>query len=230
MRVTSLVSLTMVLLLAAVPAVSAAEADRLREAAEVVRELRTAPDSGIPATVWDDADCVVVIPDMKRAAFIFGGDYGRGAMSCRTASGWSAPLFMRLAKGSWGLQIGAEETDLVLLVMQRSGVDKLLETDITLGVDASVAAGPVGRSASAATDAQLKAQILSYSRSQGAFVGINLSGGLLEPDEDANDEWYAGPYEPRQVLFGNVATAKAEAQEFVAALGRGDARATTGQR
>src|SRR5262245_9805417 len=127
---------------------------------------------------------------MKKAAFVVCGEYGSGVMSCRQANGWSAPVFMQLAKGSWGLQIGAEQTDLVLLVMNRRGLDKLLEDKVSLGADASVAAGPVGRSATAATDAQLGAEMLSYSRSQGLFAGINLSGGVLRPDKEAQTRAY----------------------------------------
>lgn len=208
---------------------AAAEPDRLREAADVVRALRTMPE-GIPEDLWSKAECVTVIPSMKKAAFVFGGEYGRGAMSCRTTSGWSAPLFVQLAKGSWGLQIGAEAVDLVLLVMNRQGVDKMLDNKVTLGADASVAAGPIGRTGSAATDAVLNAQILSYSRAKGLFAGINLSGGVLQPDKDANQDFYGRPLPARDILFSNVvAPSQATAQDFVNALGR-DARATTGQR
>src|SRR4030095_13445389 len=135
---------------------------------------------------WDRARCVIVIPDLKKAAFVFGGEYGKGAMSCRAGEAWSAPLFMQLAKGSWGFQAGAEEADLVLLVMNEGGVQKLLSNKVNLGADASVACGPVGRKAGASTDAALTTEILSYSRSRGLFAGINLSGGMLRPDEDTN--------------------------------------------
>lgn len=208
---------------------SAAEPERLREAADVVRALRTVPE-GIPEDLWNRAECIAVIPSMKKAAFVFGGEYGRGAMSCRTTSGWSAPLFVQLAKGSWGLQIGAEAVDLVLLVMNRQGVDKMLDNKMTLGADASVAAGPVGRSGAAATDAKLNAQILSYSRAKGLFAGINLSGGVLQPDKGANQDFYGRPVPARDILFSNVvAPSQAAAQDFVNALGR-DVRATTGPR
>jgi len=210
-------------------AASAAEVDRLREAAEVVRALRTAPDSGIPEELWEDADCVVVIPSMKKAAFVFGGEYGRGMMSCRSASGWSAPLFMQLAKGSWGLQIGAEAVDLVLLVMNRRGIDSLLDNKVSLGADASVAAGPVGRTATASTDAALNAQILSYSRSKGLFAGIDLSGGVLRPDTDANKDFYRRQVAARDVLFGKMTTADVAARDFTSSLGSG-VRPTTGNR
>lgn len=206
-----------------------AEPDRLREAAAVVRALRTAPDKGIPEQLWERADCVVVIPSMKKAAFIVGGEYGRGMMSCRSANGWSAPLFMQLMKGSWGLQIGGEAVDLVLLVMNRKGVDSLLDNKVSLGVDASVAAGPVGRTGSASTDAVLNAQILSYSRSKGLFAGIDLSGGVLQPDKGANQDFYRRPVAARDVLFGSMTTTDVAARDFVTALG-GNVRATTGQR
>src|SRR5947209_7105926 len=160
------------------------EIKRLNDAGTILSELRNSPDKAIPEELWSKAQCVVVIPSMKKAAFIVGGEYGSGVMSCRT-NDWSTPVFMQLAKGSWGLQIGAEEVDLVLLVMNRRGVDKLLEDKVSLGADASVAAGPLGRSAAAATDAQLKAEMLSYSRSSGVFAGIDLSGGVLRPDKAA---------------------------------------------
>src|SRR5260370_24075650 len=142
---------------------------RLRESAAVLSELRAAPDQGIPEDLWARAQCVLVIPSMKKAAFIVGGEYGSGVMSCRSGDRWSAPVFMQLAKGSFGLQIGAEQVDMVLLVMNRRGVDKLLQDKVSLGADASVAAGPVGRAANAATDAQMNAEMLAYSRSQGLF-------------------------------------------------------------
>jgi len=204
------------------------ETGRLQNAAGVVRALREAPDNGIPAELWNDAACIAVIPNMKKGAFIFGGEYGRGVMSCRNTAGWSAPLFLQLAKGSWGLQIGAEETDLVLLVMNREGVDRMLDNKINLGADASVAAGPVGRTAAASTDGRVTAKILSYSRSRGAFAGINLSGGVLQPDKDANREYY-GAAVPHDVLLGNGSTKDVAAMAFVNTLGR-DVRATTGQR
>src|SRR5207253_5574887 len=123
----------------------------------------------IPQDYWDRARCTVVIPDLKKAAFIFGGEFGKGAMSCRAGESWSAPLFMQLAKGSWGFQAGAEQVDLVLLVMNEGGVQKLLKNKVNLGADASIAAGPVGRSGGVSTDAAMTAEILSYSRSKGVF-------------------------------------------------------------
>ena len=148
------------------------------------------PDKDIPQDLWDKAKCVIVIPSLKKAAFGIGGEYGKGMMSCRHDAAWSAPVFMLLEKGSWGFQIGAESIDLVLLVMNERGMEKLLQDKVSLGADASVAAGPLGRTAQAATDAQMNAEIVSYSRAQGLFAGIDLSGGVLKADMDANRDLY----------------------------------------
>src|SRR5947209_14933098 len=156
---------------------STREANRLREAATVLEEIQSGPDKDIPQELWDRAECVIVVPGLKKAAFVIGGEYGKGLMSCRHEAGWSAPIFMQIGKGSWGLQIGAQSIDLVLLVMNKAGLEKMLRNKTSLGAEASIAGGPVGRDARAATDAQLKAEILSYSRTQGLFAGVNLSGG-----------------------------------------------------
>jgi lipid-binding SYLF domain-containing protein len=206
------------------------EVKRLGDAAAVLGELRGAPDSGIPEDLWNKAQCVLVIPSMKKAAFVFGGEVGAGVMSCRQAKGWSAPVFMHLAKGSFGLQIGAEQVDLVLLVMNRRGADKLLQDKVTLGTDASLAAGPVGRSASAATDAQMNAEVLSYSRSQGLFAGIDLSGGALRPDTDADARAYGSGVTAHDIVDGTRhVTVPPAAQSFVRVLER-DVQATSGRR
>ena len=209
-------------------ALSKDEVKRLNQAGTILTELRTAPDKGIPENLWDKAQCVIVIPSMKKAAFVVGGEYGSGVMSCRT-NGWSAPVFMQLAKGSWGLQIGAEETDLVLLVMNRRGLEKLLEDKVSLGADASVAAGPVGRSGSAATDAQMSAEMLAYSRSQGVFAGIDLSGGVLHPDKEADARAYGPNVTAEHVVLGGRPMHLAAAEPFISAL-RSDVRATTGKK
>lgn len=205
--------------------VSTSEQKRLADAGSVVTELRGA-DNGIPEDLWAKAQCVVVIPDMKKAAFIFGGEYGRGVMSCRSADGWTAPVFMELQKGSWGFQAGAEEIDLVMLVMNRDAAMKMLTSKVSLGADASVAAGPVGRAASASTNGDLSAQVLAYSRAHGAFAGINLSGGALKADEDSNKDVY-GAMPPVDVVMNGKGSAPAEASSFIATL-NGGARATTG--
>jgi len=205
--------------LSAFAALSKDEVKRLTEAGVVLDDLRAAPDTGIPNDTFSRAQCVVVIPSVKKGAFIVGGEYGSGVMSCRAANGWSSPVFMQLAKGSVGFQIGAQTTDLVLLIMNRSGLDKLLDNKVSLGADASVAAGPVGRTAAAATDAQLKAQILSYSRSQGLFAGIDLSGGTLKPDKDANRRAYGPTLSAKDVAMGTAqAPVLTEATPFIQAL------------
>src|SRR5438045_41131 len=202
---------------------SAAISDKLKsridESATVLTELHSAPDKDVPKELWDRATCVIVIPSVKKAAFVFGGEYGKGLMSCRQGGGWSAPVFMQLQKGSWGLQIGAQSIDLVLLVNNERGMKKLLGNKVTLGAEASVAAGPVGRDARAATDAQMKAEILSYSRTQGLFAGINLSGGVLKPDGDDNQEAYGRKITPSAILTGSAA-APAATSAFMKALVR----------
>jgi lipid-binding SYLF domain-containing protein len=168
------------------------------------------------------------MPGVKKAAFVVGGEFGKGVMSCRQGTGWTAPVFMELAKGSFGLQIGAQETDFVLLVMNRQGVNKMLEDHVNLGTDASIAAGPVGRTGAAATDHTLTAEILSYSRAKGLFAGIDLSGGVLRPDKDANEHAYGTGMTAKAVASTGVAT-PAQLQVFVTSLGQ-NARATTGVR
>jgi lipid-binding SYLF domain-containing protein len=204
--------------LAATAKLSNDEVKRLGEAATVLTELRAAPDNGIPQDLWAKTECTVVIPSMKKAAFLVGGEYGSGVMSCKNGAEWSSPVFMQLAKGSVGFQIGAQSTDLVLLVMNRRGMDKLLSDKVTLGADMSVAAGPVGRTASAATDAQLHAEILSYSRSQGLFAGINLSGGALKPDNDAMARAYGSSVDSKAIAMGTVHPVLEQAAPFLNAL------------
>jgi len=197
------------------------ESGRLQNAATVLQELRGTPDKGVPSELWEKAECVAVIPNVKKAAFMIGGEYGRGVMSCRNQARWSAPMFLRLEKGSWGFQAGAESIDLVLLVMNRGGVDKLLNNKVSLGVEMSIAAGPVGRDARAATDVQLKAEILSYSRTQGLFAGINLSGGVLRADEDDNKDLYGVSVTSREVLLGESVPTPKVTDPFMKALRRG---------
>jgi lipid-binding SYLF domain-containing protein len=209
--------------------ISTSEAKRLEEAASVVQELRATPDKGIPEDSWSRAECVAVIPGLKKAAFLIGGEFGKGVISCRAGQTWSAPLFLELQKGSAGFQIGAEQVDVVLLMMNRRGVDKLLDNKVNLGADASVAAGPVGRAASASTDARLTAEILAYSRAKGVFAGIDLSGGVLRPDKDANVKAYGASVGSRDVLFANKATAPPAAEAFLRVL-REESRATSGKK
>jgi lipid-binding SYLF domain-containing protein len=170
--------------------VSSQETDRIRASSDVLHEIRGEPDKDIPQDLWAKARCVVVVPSLKKAAFGIGGEYGKGMMSCRNNGEFGAPVFMQLEKGSWGFQIGGESIDLVLLVMNEAGMKKMLQDKVSLGADASVAAGPVGRNAAASTDAQMTAEVLSYSRAQGLFAGIDVSGGVLRPDVDANHDLY----------------------------------------
>ena len=192
----------------------ASEASRLTAAASALREIRTE----IPQEYWSRARCVMVIPELKKAAFIFGGEYGKGVMSCRAGDQWSAPVFMQIAKGSWGFQAGVEQADLVLLVMNDSGVQKLLRNKVNLGADASIAAGPLGRRGGVSTDAAVTAEILSYSRSKGLFAGIDLSGGVLRPDEDANTATYGARAMPSTILATREISAPPEAAPFLSAL------------
>jgi lipid-binding SYLF domain-containing protein len=223
----------MVAMLIALPALAALSKDeekRLSDSAVILSELRDSTDKGIPEELWKHAECVVVIPSLKKAAFVIGGEYGSGVMSCRNGDRWSSPVFMQLAKGSWGAQIGAEEIDLVLLVMNRRGADKLLDDKVALGADASVAAGPVGRSANAATDAKLTAEMLAYSHSRGLFAGIDISGGVLRPDKEADARAYGSNVTARQVAENTAKiTSPVAAKPFLNALSR-DVRATTGRK
>jgi lipid-binding SYLF domain-containing protein len=196
------------------------EIDRINDAASVLREIHSGPDKDIPQELWDKAQCVIVVPSLKKAAFIIGGEFGKGLMSCRRHSGWSAPAFMEIGKGSWGLQIGAQSIDLVLLVMNERGMERLLQDKVVLGMDASVAAGPVGRDARAATDAQLNTDVVSYSRTQGLFAGINLSGGIIRPDVDDNHDLYGRDRSVRDVLSTDTIKPPAVTQTFMSALQR----------
>jgi len=205
---------------------STKEAKRVQEAATVLKEIHAVPDKDIPQELWEKAECVMVVPGLKKAAFVIGGEYGSGLMSCKHNGAWSAPVFMQVEKGSWGLQIGAQAIDLVLLVINKGGMEKMLKNKVSLGAEASVAAGPVGRDARAATDAQMKAEILSYSRAQGLFAGINLSGGVVKPDTDANTDLYGPNVTAADVVIGNNIKVPEAAASFMAALRRGDQSTT----
>jgi lipid-binding SYLF domain-containing protein len=200
---------------------STAEVKRVEEAAQVLNEIHAVPDKDIPQELWEKASCVVVVPSLKKAAFIVGGEYGKGLMSCRHGGAWSAPVFMQVGKGSWGLQIGAQSIDLVLLVMNEGGMRKLLKDKVSLGAEASVAAGPVGRNAQAATDAQLHTEILSYSRAQGLFAGIDLSGGVVKADDDDNADLYGRNVKPASVVESTAIKPPAAVEPFMKALRRG---------
>jgi lipid-binding SYLF domain-containing protein len=192
--------------------------DRVVRAAVVLKEIAETPDKGIPQDLLDKSVCVAVIPGMKKGGFIFGANYGKGLMSCRTDNGdgpWSAPSMILLSGGSFGLQIGAQSVDLVLVIMNLSGLESLLDSKFTLGGDASVAAGPVGRTAAAETDAWMSAKILAYSRAKGLFGGLVIKGGVIRPDKDANVVLYGKQVEPRQILLHRTTQVPKDAQIFL---------------
>jgi SH3 domain-containing YSC84-like protein 1 len=189
-------------------------AKRLDEAAAVLSEIMATPDRGIPRDLLAKAHCIVIVPELKTAAFIVGGKYGKGYLSCRnkTGAGWSAPGTVRIEGGSIGFQIGGSSTDLIMLVMSERGSAKLLESKFTLGAEGSVAAGPVGRTATAQTDTQLHADILSWSRSQGLFAGLALEGATLRQDLDDNATLYGKKLENRDIVTSGVRPPKAAAK------------------
>lgn len=180
--------------------------ERLGDSARVFSEIMRTPDKAIPQDLLAKAQCVVIIPGMKKAGFVVGAEYGRGFAECRRedGKGWGAPAAVRMEGGSVGFQIGGSDTDLVLLVMNRHGMVRLTEDKVQLGADASVAAGPVGRTTNAETDASLTAEILAWSRSKGLFAGVSLSGATLRPDADRNAELYGSKMSNKEVLMGTI--------------------------
>jgi lipid-binding SYLF domain-containing protein len=178
---------------------------RVAASAEVLSEILHAKDRGIPEDLLGKAECVGIVPSLKRAGFIVGAKYGKGIVVCRTARGWSAPATIRIEGGSFGFQIGAGETDLVFIVMNHHGVEDLMKDKFTLGGDATAMAGPVGRSGEAQTDALMRAEILSYSRAHGIFAGVSLEGSTLRPDHDDNVELFGRDVSQREILSGRVA-------------------------
>jgi lipid-binding SYLF domain-containing protein len=182
-----------------------ATVDRLDHAGRVLREVMAAPDNGIPEEVLDHAKCVAVVPHMVKGGFIFGAENGRGVATCRTKKGWSAPSFFVITGGSWGLQIGVEGVDLVMIIQDEKGMRQLVSSRFQIGGDASAAAGPVGRHASANTDWKLNTEILTYSRARGAFAGLTLSGATIRPDEDSTKAIYGRTISTRSLLTGRIA-------------------------
>jgi len=178
--------------------------DRVQAAADVLNEIQSAPDQGIPSDVLGSAECVAVVPTMLNGGFIVGARYGRGLASCRNPKGWSAPAFFTIKGGSFGLQIGAQAVDLVMLVMNDDGMRKLLSSQFKLGADASVAAGPVGRQAAAGTDWKMRAQVLSYSRARGVFAGLALNGAVVRQDKDSTREFYGHMVSTKASLQGQI--------------------------
>lgn len=182
-----------------------ATSDRLDHAGAVIHEIMAAPDKGIPEEVLEHAKCVAVVPHMLKGGFILGAQNGRGVATCRTASGWSAPAFFAITGGSWGLQIGLEGVDLVMIIQDDKGMQQLLASQFQLGGDASAAAGPVGRHASANTDWKLDTEILTYSRAKGAFAGLTLTGASIRRDDDSTEAIYGHDVSTRSILQGDIA-------------------------
>ena len=191
--------------------------NRLDNAATVLHEIMVAPDKGVPEEVLDHAKCVAVVPHMIKAGLVFGGENGRGLATCRTANGWSAPAFFAITGGNWGLQIGVEGVDLVMIFQGNKGMERLIASKFQLGADASAAAGPVGRHASANTDWKLDTEVLTYSRAKGAFAGLTLTGANLRRDDDSMDAFYGHQVSTRRVLLGEVET-PASAHSFLDAV------------
>jgi len=223
--ITYLMSLILVVLPILSSSASAAgpekDEDRLRNSGTVLKEILDVPDD-IPQDLLDKAACVVVFPSVLKAAFIVGGSYGRGAMSCRRGEdfrgSWGAPTMLALEGGSFGFQIGGEATDFVLLVMNERGASGILSSKVKLGADASVAAGPVGRTASAETDATLRADILSYSRARGAFAGVALEGSTIRPDNGANKQIYGQEVPAREIVLSGHVAVPVSAQRLISTL------------
>jgi lipid-binding SYLF domain-containing protein len=180
--------------------------DRLQKSVDVLQSIMSTPDKGIPEEVLNGAKCIVIVPDMLKAGFIFGAKHGRGVATCRTSSGWSAPAFVSVGGGSWGLQIGVEGIDLVMLVMNDRGLQHLLSTKFELTGEGSVAAGPVGRHTSAGTDILLNTEVLTYSRSKGIFAGLTLEGAVVEQDNDSTRAIYGRHMMFRKILSGRAST------------------------
>jgi len=198
------------------------EQERLKDATEVFHEIMATPDKSIPQDLLEKAQCVVIVPSLKKGAFIVGAEFGKGFVTCRRQSGtgWGAPAAIKVEGGSFGFQIGGQGTDVVMLVMNKRGMDELAKSKFTLGADASIAAGPVGRATSAQTDAYMTAEILSWSRSKGLFAGVALKGATLRPDEDGNRELYGRKIGTRDIIMNAGMQAPAAASGLIAELDR----------
>ena len=201
--------------------------ERLENAGNVLHEIMAMPDKGIPEEVLEHAKCIAVVPHLVKAGFIFGGKGGKGVATCRTANGWSAPAFITISGGSWGLQIGVEAVDLVLIIQNEKGMQKLLSSNFQIGADASAAAGPVGRHAEAGTDWKMDTEIRTYSRAKGAFAGLTLEGASLRRDSDSEHAIYGRNVTTRAILLGKVAAPSA-ARPFLAEIREAKAQAVTG--
>jgi SH3 domain-containing YSC84-like protein 1 len=218
-RYLTLVVFSLAAVLGSLAAASTLESatERLQNSADVLKEIGAAPDKGIPEEVVKSARCIVVVPHLVKVGFVFGGKHGRGVAVCRTSAGWSAPAFISVNGGSWGLQIGAEGVDLVMLVMNDSGLRHLLSSKFEITGEASAAAGPVGRHASAGTDWELNTELLTYSRSRGIFAGLTLEGAVVVQDADATEAVYGNDFPFKKILRGEIA-APAPAAPFLQAV------------
>jgi lipid-binding SYLF domain-containing protein len=194
------------------------ETDRVNEAARVLEEILAAPDKGVPEAIIEKAQAVVVIPSTVKGALLIGAQRGKGVMSVKSAAGWSAPAFITLTGGSVGLQIGGQATDIVLVVVNERGIENLAQNTFKIGGDASVAAGPVGREATASTDYKLQAEILSYSRSRGLFAGISLAGSTIRADRDANEKIYGVGYSTKNIVVERKVEPTAAAESWLKVL------------
>jgi lipid-binding SYLF domain-containing protein len=219
-----MISTLMALTLVALPLLAAGdkkETDRLENCGMVVKEVMDIPDN-IPEDLINKAECIIVFPSVLKAAFVIGGSYGRGAMTCRSGEHftgpWSAPTMMALEGGSFGLQLGGQATDFVLLVMNPRGAHSILSSKVKLGGDASVAAGPVGRTANASTDVTMRAEVLSYSRNRGLFAGLSLEGSTVRPDNDGNERVYGKKLEAESIVFKGAVAVPSAAQKMIAYL------------
>jgi lipid-binding SYLF domain-containing protein len=201
-----------------------ATADRLNHAGAVLQEIMAAPDKGIPEEVLEHARCIAVVPHLLKGGFIFGAENGRGVATCRTANGWSAPSFFAITGGSWGLQIGIEGVDLVMIIQNERGMQHLINSNFQLGGDASAAAGPVGRHASADTDWKLNTEVLTYSRARGAFAGLTLTGADIRRDDDSTEVIYGHDISTSRILRGEIAV-PAVAHAFLNAVRHAKAQA-----
>lgn len=200
------------------------DVERIQAAGTVLNEIMGTPDKGIPYEIMSSAECVAVVPSMLKGAFIFGGEYGKGVATCRTASGWSAPAFFLVGGGSFGLQIGGQAADLILVIMNKQGMEKLLSSKFKIGANASAAAGPVGRHVEGNTDWKMRAEVLTYSRARGVFAGISLNGDVIKQDKDDTRAFYGRMATFRSILTGAIA-APGDAQPFLSAVSKYSAAA-----
>ena len=206
----------------AVPMAQTDEARRISEAVTVLREIMDAGDQSVPGSIMQKAQGIAVFPSMLKGGFVVGGQYGRGVMSARDpkTGGWSSPAFLSITGGSLGFQIGGQAVDLILVIQNRRGLEQLVSNQFKIGADASVAAGPVGRDAGASTDIQMRAQILSYSRTRGLFAGVSLNGTTIQQDRDANDRFYGMGYRTGQIVFDGLGGEPAPVGDWKAALAK----------